>query len=1068
MINRIRTGEITIQIAGCQQLRPKQIFDTIGHNCLMYLKRLEIQGFKSFATKTVLDFLPPQNGRFSITAVVGPNGSGKSNVVDALRWVMGEQSIKTLRGKKSEDIIFGGSESKGQLGACEVSMILDNSDDRVQIDLPEIVITRRLYRSGEGEYTINNNPVRLLDIHLLLAKAQFGQHSYSIVGQGTIDRLLVVSPAERKDFLDEASGIKEHQIKQHQANLKLARTAENMSQVDVLLKEVEPRLRMLSKQVRKLEQRQEVEINLRETQEKYYGSLYGSNKKEMDRLELEVNNLDAQYKITFKELEDTQLELSELARSESRQEVFVKLQEKYQAVIKIKNEWERQLAVISGKIQNAYSDLGKQNIGWLEKKVDELKMVGEQFVQEQNKLENELAKAEKLLIENNTNVAELSRDKTQAAVRLSQLQVKQYEQKSERQYLEFSGLTAVKAVLENKNRLGKVHGLVAELGEVENDYRTALEVAAGQHLSSLVVADEGVARAAIEFLREQKMGVATFLPNNKIFGRDVGSDIRALLNEDGVIGLAIDLVKFDEKFRNIFSFVFGDTVIVKSLAVAQSIGIGRARMVTLDGDVAERRGVMKGGWRGQKRMHLSFSGRTIFSDGEGQNYQEELIRQESSFKDFEMKLDQAKTSALLAQMSKEQLLGKLESVQADQKKNQDEMSGMERELNFLQMSPEEYGVHLTELEKEKEKIKLEIVGTESESDKIALEIKQFNDSEEIKKQRVFGLQESMQKKQLEVNGILSTRNEHKISLAKLETKNEDLSNEVSGEMSVSLAALAERAYMILSQSELEIAAADIQKLKYQLSLIGGIDDDVIKEYETTKERYDFLSNQLKDLTTATDDLSKMIDELAEIMKKKRSTAFKQIRKEFDRYFKILFNGGSAQLEEIYGEKEEDELLAEEMAMAEGVTEALEAIKPVTKKRDKILTGIDIAVNPPGKKIKNISSLSGGERTLTSIALICAILNCNPSPFVVMDEVEAALDETNTLRFANIMSELATKSQFIIITHNRVTMHSADALYGVTMGGEGISKLLSVNIGEVGRYEDKPKTEVNGADIDKIS
>src|SRR3989339_540545 len=667
----------------------------------MYLKRLEIQGFKSFATKTVLDFLPPQNGRFSITAVVGPNGSGKSNVVDALRWVMGEQSIKTLRGKKSE-------------------------------------------------YTINNNPVRLLDIHLLLAKAQFGQHSYSIVGQGTIDRLLVVSPAERKDFLDEASGIKEHQIKQHQANLKLARTAENMSQVDVLLKEVEPRLRMLSKQVRKLEQRQEVEINLRETQEKYYGSLYGSNKKEMDRLELEVNNLDAQYKITFKELEDTQLELSELARSESRQEVFVKLQEKYQAVIKIKNEWERQLAVISGKIQNAYSDLGKQNIGWLEKKVDELKMVGEQFVQEQNKLENELAKAEKLLIENNTNVAELSRDKTQAAVRLSQLQVKQYEQKSERQYLEFSGLTAVKAVLENKNRLGKVHGLVAELGEVENDYRTALEVAAGQHLSSLVVADEGVARAAIEFLREQKMGVATFLPNNKIFGRDVGSDIRALLNEDGVIGLAIDLVKFDEKFRNIFSFVFGDTVIVKSLAVAQSIGIGRARMVTLDGDVAERRGVMKGGWRGQKRMHLSFSGRTIFSDGEGQNYQEELIRQESSFKDFEMKLDQAKTSALLAQMSKEQLLGKLESVQADQKKNQDEMSGMERELNFLQMSPEEYGVHLTELEKEKEKIKLEIVGTESESDKIALEIKQFNDSEEIKKQRVFGLQESMQKKQLEV------------------------------------------------------------------------------------------------------------------------------------------------------------------------------------------------------------------------------------------------------------------------------------------------------------------------------
>ncbi len=1024
----------------------------------MYLKRLEIQGFKSFASKTVLDFLPPQNGRFSITAVVGPNGSGKSNVVDALRWVMGEQSIKTLRGKKSEDIIFGGSEAKGQLGACEVSMFLDNSDDRVQIDLPEIVITRRLYRSGEGEYMINNNPVRLLDIHLLLAKAQFGQHSYSVVGQGTIDRLLIVTPAERKDFLDEASGIKEHQIKQHQANLKLARTVENMSQVDVLLKEVEPRLRMLSKQVRKLEQRHEVEINLRETQEKYYGSLYGSNKKEIDRLELEVKNLDEQYKVTFKELEDTQLELSELARSESRQEVFVKLQEKYQAVIKITNEWERQLAVISGKIQNAYSDLGKQNIGWLEKKVTELKSVGEQFVAEQNKLENELNKAEKILVENNTKVAELSRDKTQSAVRLSQLQVKQYEQKSERQYLEFSGLTAVRCVLENKNRFGKVFGLFAELGEVDNEYSLAMEVAAGANMSSLVVADESVAKSAIEFLREEKMGVATFLPINKMTPRYSSGDISDLLNQDGVCGLAIDLVKFDEKFRNVFSFVLGDTLIVKNLGVAQRLGIGRIRYVTLDGDVAEKRGVMKGGWRGQKKMRLSFSGRTIFSDGEGQNYQEDLVKQESVFKDFETKLDQAKTAALLSQMDKEKLFGKLESLQLDQKKNQDEMSGMERELDFLQMSPEEYGVHLTELEKEREKIKFEIVDSENESGKIGEEIKLFNDSEEIKKQRVFGLQEAMQKKQLEVNGILSTRNEYKIQLAKLETKNEDLSSEVSSEMSVSLAALAERAAIILTQSELETCADSIQKLKYQLSLIGGIDDDVVKEYETTKERYDFLSSQLKDLTTATDDLSKMIEELDEIMKKKRSTAFKQIRKEFDRYFKILFNGGNAQLEEIYGEPENEE----------AVDESLNPEKPITKKRDKILTGIDIAVNPPGKKIKNINSLSGGERTLTSIALICAILNCNPSPFVVMDEVEAALDETNTLRFANIMSELATKSQFIIITHNRVTMHSADALYGVTMGGEGISKLLSVNIGEVENYEDKTKTEVSGSDIDKNS
>ena len=1018
----------------------------------MYLKKLEIQGFKSFADKTILDFLPPSDGRFSITGVVGPNGSGKSNVVDAIRWVMGEQSIKTLRGKKSEDIIFGGSEAKGALGACEVSMFLDNSDNRVDIDPPEIVITRRLYRSGEGEYLINNNPVRMLDVHLLLAKAQFGQHSYSIVGQGTIDKMLAVTPAERKDFLDEASGIKEYQIKEHQASLKLARTQENMNQVQTLLNEVEPRLRMLSKQVKKLEQRQEVEINLREAQEKYYGSLYGSNKKEMDALDLNLKNLEENYRVAFKELEETQSELSTLAKSESRQEVFVKLQEKHQAAVKVKNEWERQLSILSGKIQNAYSDLGKQNIGWLETKVAEFKETEKRFKSDTLQLEEQVKKAEKVLAEKNTEVETLAREKTQAAVRLSQLQVKQFEQKSERQYLEYSGLTAVKAVLENKNRIGKIYGLVSELGEVESEYRVALEVAAGGNLSSLVVADDVVAKTAIEFLRDQRMGVATFLPLNKIANREIYDSVLALLNQEGVLGLAVDLIKFEEKFRNIFSYVFGDTLVVKNLAVAQRIGFGTARMVTLDGDVVEKRGVMKGGWRGQKKMQLGFSGHNMMADGAGLNYQEEYIKQEQAFKDFETQLDKAKTEMLLAQMDKEKLSSQLQVLEIEIQKNQTEFVTMERELNMLQMSPDEYGAHLTNLEKEKEKINLEIKNSEAEIEKIEAEIKKFNDTEEIKKQRVFALQEAMQKQQTEVNNILSARNEFKIQLAKLETKNEDLNHEVSNEMSSSLASIAERWSEILEQKDLQEVADSIQKLKYQLSLIGGIDEEVVKEYETTKERYDFLTAQLTDLNAAVADLTKMIDELSEIMKKKRATAFKQIRKEFDRYFQILFGGGSATLDEIYGEPEKEPEIDSNGNVIEIQEENPENIK--TKKRDQILTGIDISVNPPGKKIKNINSLSGGERTLTSIALICAILNCNPAPFVVMDEVEAALDEANTTRFANIMSELAVKSQFIIITHNRVTMHSADALYGVTMGGAGISKLLSVNIGEVGKYVQK--------------
>ena len=248
----------------------------------MYLKRLEIQGFKSFANKTVMEFLPPKDGRFSVTAIVGPNGSGKSNISDAIRWVMGEQSMKAIRGKKSEDVIFNGSETKGQLGMAEVVMTLDNSDSRVLRDYPEVVVTRRLYRSGESEYLINNNSVRLFDIHLVMAQAQFAEGSYGIVGQGTIDRMLLLNPSERKDFLDEAAGIKEFKIKRHQAELKLERTSENMIQAERLMQEVEPRLKILQRQVRKLEKRQVVELELREAQEKYYSTIYWRNKNELD------------------------------------------------------------------------------------------------------------------------------------------------------------------------------------------------------------------------------------------------------------------------------------------------------------------------------------------------------------------------------------------------------------------------------------------------------------------------------------------------------------------------------------------------------------------------------------------------------------------------------------------------------------------------------------------------------------------------------------------------------------------------------------------------------------------
>jgi len=887
----------------------------------MYLKRLEIKGFKSFADKTTLDFLPYKNNRYSITAVVGPNGSGKSNVADAIRWVMGEQSLKTLRGKKNEDVIFSGSQSKGQLSVAEVTMVLDNSDAKLMADYPEISVSRRLYRSGEGEYLINNNSVRLLDVHLLLAQAQFAQHSYSVVGQGMIDKLLTVSPAERKDFLDEASGIKEFQIKQHQGELKLARTVENVTQAERLVQEVEPRLKILARQVKKLEQRQEVELKLRENQEQYYASIYLANKSELDKLNSILVEVETNYRVAFKELEEVQKELSALARDSAEEEAESK----------------------------ALDSTG-------------------QIIAEQRKL-----------------LEQISKEKTNAQLKIFSLEKQIFQDQSEQNYRQVSGLFAAQAVLENKDKFGTVHGLVAELGQVEEKYKLALEVAAGSYLSALVVASDEVAKSAIEFLRNNRLGFATFLPLNKINPRPAEQGIDKILSTSGVLGLAADIIKHEDKFDNIFSFVFGQTVVVEDLSVAQKIGIGRARMVTLAGDMVEKTGVMKGGYKQIKKDGLGFSSRVAWSKDRLAEYQGQI------------------------NLEKEKIIG--------------------------------LDAHYEEA---KEKV-------------LELESKREATNSKTKLLKAFSLQETMQKKQNALNEILGRRNDLKIQAAKLETKRETVVQEVRAELSSDIESIVGRVVppqgrdaLVSNQIQDLEKLGEIQKLKYQLSLIGGIDTEVVAEYEQTKERFDFLSEQIADLRAAMADLEKMILELDDIMKKKRAASFKKIRKEFDRYVKILFGGGDGDIHEIYGEPEDEEgIVSPSFQEGEGGVAEEKAVK----NKEKILTGIDISINPPGKKIKNISSLSGGERTLTSIALICAILSYNPSPFVVLDEVEAALDESNTRRFAEIVAELSAQSQFIIITHNRVTMHAADALYGVVMGNEGISKLLSVKLEEVPKFEE---------------
>ena len=1015
----------------------------------MFLKRLEIQGFKSFAQKTTMDFMPPKDGRFSVTAIVGPNGSGKSNIADAIRWVMGEQSLKAVRGKKSEDVIFGGSETKGQLGMAEVVMTLDNGDGKIMGDYPEIVVARRLFRSGESEYLINNNQVRLFDVHLVLAQAQFAEGSYGIVGQGTIDRMLILSPSERKDFLDEAAGIKEFKIKRHQAELKLARTADNMTQAERLLQEVEPRLKLLARQVRKLEKRQVVEMDLRGAQEKYYSALYWRNKNELDEISGALKLADEKHADSGRELHDIQNELSELARSASRQEVFAELQNKHESASRAKNELGRQLAIIDGQMHAEYGRAGKQNITWLENKANELKFQKEKMDVGFNSLVSAESKLNEEIWKQKKKIDDRSAEKTERMLKISRLQSEMIEGQSEQSYLQLSGLTTIKAVLDSRAQFGKIFGIVAELGETEERYRMALDVASGGNLSSVVVESDEVARLAINYLREKRLGIATFLPLNKITERPGETGMDDLLSAAGVIGWAIDLVQFDSKFRNIFSYVLGNTLVVKDLPTAQRIGIGRVRIVTLDGDLIEKRGVMKGGWRQQKYHALSYSAKITMGTADRlKENQRALALEQQNLLEIEQSLEQFKKELQVLEVKREASAAHRGMIDNDKENLGKELAQIDRELSFFKMSPEEFGAKLGDLNKDKEKLAAELEAQAAAVEQLENEIRNFNEREEEKKQRVFALQAAMQEKQNELNAIATERNDFRVQLARLETRAESLSEEVRNDMNVSLESIISRRADAGPAEELEKLAAEIQRLKYQLNLIGGIDEEVIGEYETTKERFNFLFNQLTDLRQATDDLTLMVGELDNLMKSKRATAFRNIRREFGRFFKILFDGGNADLMEVYEEEIPEETLVENAGGSLESAPILEEIKPKRAKGEKILAGIEVTASPPGKKIKNLTALSGGERTLTSIALICAVLNYNPSPFVLLDEVEAALDETNTVRFTKIIEELSRHAQFIIITHNRVTMHAMDALYGVAMAADGISRLLSVKIEEV--------------------
>ncbi len=1014
----------------------------------MYLQRLEIQGFKSFARRTVFEFPEKSNHDTkakSITGIVGPNGSGKSNVADAIRWVLGEQSLKLIRCKKAEEVIFGGSEKKARQGFAEVILYMNNEDKELPIDYSEVAITRRVYRNGENEYLINKSKVRLYDILILLARANFGQRSYGIIGQGMVDHIINISPFERKEFFDEATGVKQYQIKRDQSVNRLSRSRDNLEQTNKILAELEPRLRSLTRQIKKLEKRKEVENGLRELQKTYYAHILQKMKSDRDQYEEKFNIKDGLKQDLQLRLDNVSRLLAESARQESRKDVFNNLQKEYNRITTEKNDLLKDMAVLKGKMSLEYVKVGKQNLSWLENKKEELERRAGEIKESLNNVGNKLLlkkqnqeEAEKMIFDLADQLTVLNNNLQAAEGDLAQIKSGGRAN---------AGYESVKAILRQKDSIQGIHGTVSGLATLDQMYETALSAAAGNRLSAIVVQNDQVAVKCINYLKEHKLGTATFLPLNKIQGFAPRAESKKLLEHTGAIGFAVDLINFDQKFRKIYNFVFGGTIIVDNVQNARDLGVGLERMSTLDGDVFEKSGAMRGGYtrRGSLSWLVDGGEKSLSSQEEKlkeiailKSKIEDLSRQRQNFTN---EINDLRVEIQVSETKQKALSNDLETLGKEKNK-------IVAEIEENQVAPADQDRYLKNLSSKKVELERQLDELENKAQQMRTKLDQFNLEEEKKKTEVFRLQREMQEHQGKLNEVNNELSDVNIQLARLDAKKEDLDKEIVGE----LGAGEELEKIQLAQAvNIDQLWFEISKLKHELDQIGGIDAEIVDEHRDVSERYEFLSGQALDLEKAIKDLEKIVDELDEVISRQFNSSFKKINQAFAKYFEKIFQGGKAKLEIVQKEKketkEQEEVLPEENNGAE-VSEGEESLS--AEKARPVNTGIEIMVAPPNKKINNIASLSGGERTMTSLALICAIIESNPSPFIVMDEVDAALDEANSDKFAVILQELSYRSQFVIITHNRVVMHVADVLYGVAMGEDGVSKTLSLDLQEAGK------------------
>lgn len=977
----------------------------------MYLKSIRANGFKSFADKIELDI------NKGITAVVGPNGSGKSNIVDAVRWVMGEQSVKALRGDASmSDVIFAGSGSRQALSRAWVSLTFDNTDHYLKSEFNEIEIKRVVYKTGENEYYINNSKVRLKDITDLFLDSGAGKESFNIISQGAVVDVVNSKPEDRRSIFEEAAGVLKYKKRKDESFRKLQKTNENIARVNLLIDELLTTLEPLK-------------------QQSIVAQKYLDYKESLEQIEIALLANDiTQINVEYNEIKEkvkqltTDIEGMEFDNSSGNSKIDqLKLES-----LKLDDEIEKKNAEVL-KIINEISDLQSKKQITIERKKYEV---------DDTKLQNNIIALKEEILGINNNVEGLNKDlvmlegdintKNLQELELSKVKDK-LEDERNRKVTEISSLNkdvmnlnnkidiinenimndtklpfGVKSVI-NNIRLRGICGVLGKLIEVDNKYGMAIETALGANINVIVVEDVENAKEAIEYLKENKMGRATFYPISVIKPRFIEQRVLDLVkNEKGFVGIGAELVKYDKKYKDIVFNQLGNVLIVEDIdslnKIAKLIDY-KYRLVSLEGEISQAGGALTGGTLknnngliNQKKELETFQNDLAAKSSRLKMLEIEMNNLEQKYREALINYENNEREILLLNEKKKQKKEYLETVLANLNAKQAELDGtLNVSNNSLDKELDEILNNYYQAVALKENLEKELNKLKSERSELGVTIADLE-----RKYREVNAQYNQKQNELKMA---------EVKVGKLDVKLDNLLMSLNENYGMTYERAKEDYELDV---DADMARVKVNNLKVKIKDLGEVNTGSIAEYERLNTRYEFLSTQRNDLEKSVSELLAVIGEMDEIMKKQFLETFLKIKDEFEVVFKKLFKGG------------------------EGV---LELTDP-----DNILeTGINVSALPPGKKLNSIALLSGGEKTLTAIALLFAILNVKPVPFVILDEVEAALDEANVDAFGNYLQTRKERSQFIIITHKKRTMEYADALYGITMQESGVSKLVSVKL-----------------------